>query len=150
LEENLPENLTKIVFDDGSGNAEGLWGEPISGDTFLLWNTPFFHYGVSYGDVVLASYRNDEERPTFERVVEKRGHRTIRFLMFGEHWEKAEQAGVLDKMNALGAHYKGLYGRLVSLDIPREANFEAIWKELERRGIEFEFADPTHDVLFPS
>ena len=146
---SVPDNLVKIVFDDGTGNPERLWAEPLSGDTFRLWNTPFFHYGVSYLDTVRATSKRDDEQPTFEHVIEKSGYRTIRFLMFGDQWESAEKEGVLEKLNELGASYEGLNSRLISLDVPPATDFEGIWKELERRGIEFEFADPTYDHLFP-
>ncbi len=40
--------------------------------------TPFYAYGASLGDTVLATHDADEGRPTFRSVLSKSGNRTVR------------------------------------------------------------------------
>src|SRR4051794_33643503 len=60
------------------GRTEQLWVRRLDGETFEVCCLPFFPYGIALGDVIAA--RPDEaDRVVFDRVVQKSGHRLLRF-----------------------------------------------------------------------
>src|SRR5512138_3715480 len=78
-----PEALVRIrvPLDAGGGAApadDWLWAEPLGSGRFRVESCPFFAYGVSRDDVVVAEPPPGDEAPRLEDVVEKSGHRTLR------------------------------------------------------------------------
>jgi Domain of unknown function (DUF4265) len=73
--------LFRVAEDDGSANVETLWGYDLGDDRYRLDNSPFYAYSVSVGDVVLAPVDPDEGRPTYQKVLEKSGNRTVRVIL---------------------------------------------------------------------
>jgi hypothetical protein len=61
-------------------HSEGLWAIRLNDERYELDNIPFFAYGVSCCDVITV-----RERPqgyyTFDRLVEERGHSTLRVIL---------------------------------------------------------------------
>ena len=70
--------LFRVPESDGSANVETLWAYDLGGDHYKLDNSPFYAYGVSWGDTVFAPHDDAEGFPTFHSVVSKSGHRTLR------------------------------------------------------------------------
>ena len=79
------ESTAKVLFrveeEDGSENVETLWAFDLGEDRYRLDNSPFYAYSVSPGDTVNAPVDPDEGRPTFSRVLEKSGNRTVRVIL---------------------------------------------------------------------
>jgi hypothetical protein len=73
--------LFRVVDEDGSINVETLWAFDLGQDAYRLDNSPFYAYSVSVGDVVFAPVDPQDERPTFQRVLEKSGNRTVRVIL---------------------------------------------------------------------
>ncbi len=73
--------LTKVVFRDDDGKVETLWAFDLGGNFYQLDNTPWYHYGVSWKDVIEAVPESGGELPLFRRVVEKSGYRTLRVAL---------------------------------------------------------------------
>jgi len=51
------EGLQKILVDlpnHWATGGESLWAMPLGNDEFEIRNTPFYAYGLNWGDVVLA------------------------------------------------------------------------------------------------
>ena len=75
---------SKVLFrvSDGEGgtNVETLWTSDLGNDKYKMDNSPFYAYSVSWNDIIFAPYNEDEGFPTFEKVIEKCGHRTIRVI----------------------------------------------------------------------
>lgn len=78
--------LEKVAFrltpdEDGFPPAdwEHLWADSVGENQFRLDNTPFFAYGVSYGDIV--STVREGELNVFETVVRPGGHSTVRVIL---------------------------------------------------------------------
>jgi hypothetical protein len=58
---------------DGEDSAEAVWADRLTVDTYRIQNLPFFAYGVSLHDVVLAPTDPASGVPTFEQVISKSG-----------------------------------------------------------------------------
>src|SRR5262245_5377260 len=77
--------LVKINFplpaeDQAQGvEAENLWAEPLGGNRFRIDNVPFYVYGISSEDVVVANEL--EGRLRFQEVASRGGHSTYRVLV---------------------------------------------------------------------
>ena len=72
--------LFRVPNEDGGADVETLWAYDLGSDNYKLDNLPYYAYGVSCDDVVLAPFDEDEEFPTFQKVVSKSGNRTIRII----------------------------------------------------------------------
>lgn len=72
-----PPQLVKVAFRDSAGDVETLWAFDLGGNKYRLDNTPWYHYGVSFQNVVEALPEEDGMR-FFRRVVEKSGFKTVR------------------------------------------------------------------------
>jgi hypothetical protein len=125
---------------NADGECENMHAVPLGGTTFLLDNSPFYVYGISYCDVFEAVQRDD--RLVFLKVLERGGHSTYRVkLPLGQghsyfllHWQ------VLEK---LGCTYEGSSSdvtRLYSIDMAPTVDVAAAytWMDAkERDGVWF-------------
>lgn len=134
----------KIRFpvDDGDKESEWMYALPTGYGSFVLDNSPFYVYCISYCDEFKAKHIDGEL--IFDSIVARSGHSTYRikipvdkgheyFLMY---WHELEK---------LGCSYEGSSvsrARLYSIDIP--PNVEVIqaynvMENFEKKGIwEFE------------
>jgi len=123
---------TKVTFvleaSDWHDHAtETLWAEPVAGDRFRLRNVPFYAYGVSYDDTVIAP-QTDEGR-LVQKVSDRGGHSTYRIFVsntdtlkrFSRHWAPLE---------ALGCTLERATERLFAVDIPPEADINRVYEAL--------------------
>jgi len=129
--------LVKIIFDVDSvtspdmATPESLWAKPNFDGTYILDNSPFFVYGVSYQDQVFA--REIDRRLVFTGIAKRGGHSTYRVRLpkgqthdcFMEHWPQFSE---------MGCTFEGTGGlrRLYSIDIPPSANVTKVYEKLER------------------
>lgn len=136
--------MVKVELSDADGNTESHRATPIGENLYRLENSPFFAYNVSWQDIIEA--KPDEEGiPIFVRVVEKSGNRTIRVIL-----ESAESQRILDALIQLGCSYGGANPSYLSVNIPIEANFQAVCGYLIQSGVQWEYADPSYDKLHPN
>lgn len=109
---------------------EWLWSEPLGDSEFMLQSLPFFVYGVSFGDVVLAD--EEDGRLFFVRTTKRGGHSTYRLLLaegssvdspeFCAHWVPLEE---------LGCRFELARTSWLSVDIPPEADINMAFARLE-------------------
>jgi len=148
------EPTAKILFrvpnSDGDATVETLWAIPIGDDLYRLDNSPFYAYGVSWQDVVLAPYDEHEGFPTFRSVVERSGNRTLRIFFDSPVEPDNASDQVLQVLVALGCSYEGANRRYVSINIPPVVELQRVCSYLTDRKAQWEYADPTYDALFPS
>ena len=123
------EKLTKIHVSFENGGGESMWAREIEGDLFALKNLPFFAFGLNLGDVVRAPLAGRMRE--VEVVVRPSGHRTLR-IMFGEHVTQAEQKRYLDALRELGGSFERGTKRLVAVDAPPDAKYDAMIALLDR------------------
>lgn len=117
-----PEALIRIrVPLDGSGDPadDWLWAEALGSGRFRIESCPFFAYGLSRDDVVVAASPGPDESPRLEHVVEKSGHRTLRAAL-----DPAVDAShprvqdLLGRLLELGCTHETLRPKLVAIDVP--------------------------------
>jgi hypothetical protein len=148
MEESQTDNeFAKVGFYDDDGDVETLWAIRVGENLYRLDNSPFFIYGVSWQDVVEAQPEEDGFL-FFVRVVEKSGHCTLRVMFNDFSAEDAEAEPILADIKNLGCSYEGDVNVLV-IDVPPEVNLETVTDYLINSELEWEYANPTYEELFP-
>lgn len=145
---------SKVVFrvpeDDGSTQVETLWATALGDDKYALDNSPFYAYAVSWKDVVYAPVDPDDGRPTFERVVKKSGHCTVRIKFDPPVQDGNPSDLVLQGLVSLGCSYEGANRSYMAIDIPDKGLLHAVRQYLIDKHAQWEHADPTYEELFPN
>src|SRR5215471_4834417 len=123
--------MVKIRFElepgawHGSG-TETLWATPVGPNQYRLENVPFFAFGVSWEDVVLA--KQDGPHRVFVEVLLRGGHSTYRLLPVGTWTESFERYWA--PLAAAGCAYEGGPARLRAVDVPPQADLHEVYKAL--------------------
>ncbi len=150
--ENTNEANAKVLFrvpePDGSAQVETLWAVSLGDDKYLLENSPFFAYSVSWQDIVYAPYANAEGHPTFSKIISKSGNRTIRVILDPPLENGNSSEKIAETLVQMKCSYEGTNGSYLSVNIPPEANLDQIRQFLIEKEIQFEHADPKYDDLF--
>jgi hypothetical protein len=141
--------LFRVPEEDGSANVETLWAFDLGEDRYQLDNSPFYAYSVSVGDIVYAPVDPDEGRPTFSRVLEKSGNRTVRVIFDPPLADGNSSDDVVKELLALGCSYEGANPTYLCIVIPQESDFAAVCSHLTLREVQWELADPRYDELYP-
>ncbi|HKY06851.1 MAG TPA: DUF4265 domain-containing protein [Candidatus Binatia bacterium] len=139
--------FVKVLFDvdpeddwDGQGGPETVWAEPIEGkegEHFRIMNSPFHAKGVSFLDVVKASFLAGSNLVfNFETVVERGGHSTFVLFMTADDPRNEAYWNMLERM---GCSYES--GTIVSddgerllysVDVPPTTDIHDVYEMLER------------------
>jgi hypothetical protein len=145
--------MVKVAFpldvkQSGGIERERLWATPQPDGTYVIENSPFHAYGVSYQDAVYADL-NDGEL-TFANIARRGGHSTYRLKLpsgkglayFLEFWPQ---------LGSLGCTYEHTGGdrQIYAVDLPPSVSVHDVYDVLthiEETGIaEFEeahYCDP--------
>ena len=135
-------------LDSDEADIETLWAWRLGDDKYKLDNLPFFAYSVSWEDIVFAPFDEGEGFPTFQKVIEKSGNRTIR-LFFEKPYAESRSQNMLKGLEDLGCSFERANKRFYCLNIPPDASLESVANYLIERKIQFEYADPTYEELYP-
>lgn len=141
--------LFRVPDDDGGANVETLWAVPLGNDLYKLDNSPFYAYGVSWQDTVLAPMDPQEQFPTFHSVVERSGNRTIRILFDLPVAPGNASDNVLQGLVTLGCSYEGANPKYIVINVPHAVALTEVRSYLIDHDVQWEHADPTYDSLFP-
>ncbi|RDS84065.1 DUF4265 domain-containing protein [Dyella psychrodurans] len=141
--------LFRVPDDDGDATVETLWATPLGNDRYKLCNSPFFAYGVSWEDIVLAPYDAQEGFPTFQAVIEKSGNRTIRIIFDSPASPGNASHEILHELVALGCSYEGAKPTYIAINIPPDVALEQVRSYLVEKKAQWEHADPSYASLFP-
>jgi len=133
--------LTKVAFTDDQGDVETLWAFDLGDGHYKLDSTPWYQYGVSYQDIVLAADRDGQLH--FERVIIKSGYRTLRVRS-----NSAVPQSLLDSLTALGCTYEGANPAFIGIDVPANVELSTAADALIASGLEWEYADPTYEQIY--
>ncbi|MFN5028037.1 MAG: DUF4265 domain-containing protein [Burkholderiales bacterium] len=139
--------LFRVPNEDGSTVVETLWAFDLGADQYRVDNLPFYAYGVSAADIVLAPFVAEEGFPTFQRVLEKSGNRTIRVIFEPPLAPGNQSRGLLDQLVAIGVEYEGANPTYVVLNIPPRVDFREVVTILLNAKAKWEYADPTYDEV---
>ena len=145
-----PEALVRIrvPLDAASGPADDwLWAEPLGSGRFRIESCPFFAYGVSRDDVVVAAPPPGDESPRLEDVIEKGGHRTLRAALDpAVDVAHPRVQDLLGRLLEMGCTHETLRPKLVAVDLPTAvdvAGAVALLQALSDEGLLlWEWADP--------
>lgn len=77
---NDEDSLTKVHIDlpnHWATGGESLWALPLGDDLYEIRNSPFYAYGINWGDVVWAHSNDPELKPQVREVVTPSGNRTL-------------------------------------------------------------------------
>jgi hypothetical protein len=141
--------LFRVPGEDDDAIVETLWAESLGNDLYVLDNSPFYAYGVSWRDVVFAPFDPDEGFATFLSVATKSGNRTIR-IRFDPPVEPGNASDqILQGAVALGCSFEGANPGYMSINVPPEIGLETVRKFLIEQDVAWEHADPTYEALFP-
>jgi hypothetical protein len=96
-----------------------MWASAAGGNRFLILNSPFYVYGISYLDVVSIIIEDGLNR--YDHVVDRGGHSTYRIFLveekslqkFDEYW---------GALKSLGCTFERGTDYLVAVDVPPEAD----------------------------
>jgi hypothetical protein len=141
--------LFRVVGDEGDVDVETLWAISLGNDQYRLANSPFFAYSVSWKDIVYAPFDDTEGFPTFERVVEKSGNRTVRIIFDPPARDGNSSDLILQELVDLGCTYEGSSPAYLAINIPPEVDLLHIRAFLIEHDATWEHADPTYDEMFP-
>jgi hypothetical protein len=131
----------KIAFQDADNDVETLWAIDLGDGRYELDNSPWYQYGVSWKDIVAAEPAADGFLE-FTRVIEKRGHRTVRMRA-----DRPIPQSFLDSIVAFGCSYEGAIPTYMAIDIPPGIDFDGAVRLLLESGLEWEHGDPTYEQL---
>jgi hypothetical protein len=137
--------LFRVAEDDGSANVETLWAYELGENRYKLDSSPFYAYGVSWGDTVLAPHDEAEGLPTFRSVLSKSGNRTVRISFDPPVATGNESDAVLQGLVALGCDFEGANPRYVALNIPPVVDLRTVVRYLIEHEANWEHADPTYE-----
>jgi hypothetical protein len=141
--------LFRVESNDDDAYVETLWAIPLGQDRYKLDNSPFYAYGVSWQDTVLAPIDPKEQMPIFQSVLVRSGNRTVRLVFDAPVVTGSESDQTLQGLIALGCSYEGAKSKRSSVNIPAAVKLEDVRSYLIEREVEWEHADPTYEVLFP-
>ena len=141
--------LFRVVGEEGDVTVETLWATRVGEDQYVLENSPFYAYGVSWLDTVHAPFSPEEGLPTFQAVVEKSGNRTIRIIFDPPVSPGNVSDQVLQGAVSLGCSYEGANPGYVALNIPAEVELGSVSEYLVQNEAQWEYGDPTYESLFP-
>lgn len=141
--------LFRVVEDDGTATVETLWATKVGEDRYQIDNSPFYAYGVSWQDTVFAPFDQNEGFPTFQKIVSKSGHRTVR-VIFDPPVENGNASDQLFQgLVSRGCTYEGANRGYMSIDVPPSVKLQTIRQYLIDNDATWEHADPTYEELFP-
>lgn len=124
-----------------------LWAESLGSARFRVESCPFFAYGISRDDVVHAAERAGEEALLLDDIIEKGGHRTLRFALSADlELAAPEVQGLLERLLEAGCTHEVLRPKIVAIDLPPEVDVGVVAELLQSSSREgsllWEWADP--------
>ena len=132
-----------VSFRLDDGTYENLHADRLGDNLFLLDNSPFYTYDVSYCDEVIAE--QVDGRLLFRSVAKRGGHSTYRVkLPTGHNHETFLKK--FTELEKLGCTYEGTGNegrRLYTIDLPPHSDVAAVYKILEagEEGGDWEFEE---------
>jgi len=139
---------SKIWFKLPDGGTESLWATKLSDNNYLLENSPFYAYGVSFKDIVSVKTGENAEL-IFDSVVSRSGHSTYRIFLL-EPLNRQAFRKFWGHLEAIGCTYEQASDKYYSIDIPKSTNvievYDILQKAEEDSIWEFEEAHCGHQL----
>ncbi|HSR50371.1 MAG TPA: DUF4265 domain-containing protein [Acidobacteriota bacterium] len=120
-------------------SVERVWAEKVGPGGYRLRNSPFYSYGLSFGDVV--SVKAVEDKLEFDAVLRRSGHSTYR-IFFAGLGDSEARSRALSGIGTLVCSYERATANLYAIDVHADSDIQAVYQylvKLEKEGIwEFE------------
>lgn len=133
------ESLTKVYIDlphHWATSGESMWALPLGADLYEIRNTPFYAYGINWGDIVRADNNDPTLKPEVREVVAPSGNKTLRVFL-NKELGQAEQDAVLSSLQYLDISWERANDHYVAIDVHPESDYQAVCDklmELEQEG----------------
>jgi len=133
------ESLTKVYIDlphHWATGGESMWALPLGGDLYEIRNTPFYAYGINWGDIVRAHAQDSTLKPEVREVVAPSGNKTLRVFL-NKGLSQTDQDAILSSLQYLDISWERADDHYVAIDIHPEADYQAVCDklmELEQEG----------------
>jgi len=141
---NEEESLTKVYIDlphHWATGGESMWALPLGGDLYEIRNTPFYAYGINWGDIVRADTSDPTLKPEVREVVAPSGNKTLRVFL-NKGLAQEEQNVILSSLQPLDTSWERADDHYVAIDVHPESDYQAVCDklmELEQEGkLEYE------------
>ena len=124
----MSDSKVLLTYKDKEGNyqIESLWSTK-EGDYYRINNIPFLAPNIALDDLV--SVEEDGGELHFDKLIEASGHSTIQMIIFN----KKDVSIIGKELECLGCGWEGSHIEpLISIDIPKEANYSVIKKYLDK------------------
>ena len=154
MSEETEDELVKILIDlpnHWATGGESVWAKPLGNDEYEIRNTPFYAYGINFGDIVEATEPRLDLKPIVRKIVRPSGNRTLR-IYFSDGIDRESQIEFLEQLAVLGLNYERATGALIALDIHAGSDYgkvcDRLWA-LEQQGVlEYETCEPRAEGRF--
>src|SRR3712207_79346 len=126
------DSLTKVHIDlpnHWATGGESMWALPLGDDLYEIRNSPFYAYGINWGDVVRADSDDPSLKPEVREVVKYSGNKTLS-VFFNEELGEEEQDSVLSSLQYLDLSWERATELLVAIDVHPEADYQAVCDKL--------------------
>ena len=141
-------DFMKVQFYEADVGYENIWASPSDDAAYVIESIPFFVYNVSLKDVVLT-HPSEDERPdlvSFERVLKKSGHKTIRARPNQFNLSDTKGGQLLAAIDKTGCKFETRPPRLIAIDVPSNTVLDRITAFLTNARVPWELADPAADL----
>lgn len=108
--------------------SESLWAEPLENGRYRIRNSPFFAYGISVDDIVLA--RPDNGLLAVSRVIFRGNHSTYRLRLLGYSISSPEFERYWLPLQQLGCTFEE--GPVLAVDVPAQTDIDAVYEFLQK------------------
>lgn len=142
--EESQEDLEKVYVDlpnHWAVGGESMWAKPLGNNLFEIRNTPFYAYGLNWGDVVRAESAESNFKPEVLEFVKYDGNKILQ-IYFAEQTDENVQTGYLETLKQFKVSYERANYNLIALDIEPEADYDAVcaklWKSEQKGILEYE------------
>jgi hypothetical protein len=139
----IRQSFVKVQFYEPDVGYENIWASVSDApDAYVIESVPFFVYDISLKDVVLTKPHGETGVISFERIVSKSGHKTVRARPDQFTLNDPEGRDLLSKIRSAGCEYETLPPHLVAIDAPSDSALANIIGILTNATIPWEYADP--------
>lgn len=124
-------DTTFVSFPLDDGSFENLHSHKVTATDYVIDNSPFYAYDISWGDTVVTERKSG--RLLFKSVKDRGGHSTYRVRM-ADGRDHDQFLMKFDEMRVLGCTFEGSgaeHRRLYSIDVPPSADIKRIYSLLE-------------------
>lgn len=112
--------------------SESLWAEPLGSDRYRIRNSPFFAYGISTEDIVIAKL--EDQVLKVQNVILRGNHSTYRLKLNDKSISNPMFLKYWAPLQVMGCTFEE--GPVLSVDVPPHADIYAVYDRLVAGEIE--------------